>query len=168
VDPVSPASPYAVLIGSVQPNSPAPYGPPSDLAELIELAHAGLDAFMKGDSAHMRKLFSRGDDVTLANPFGPPVRGRTEVVETMERAASHYRDGAAFGFDRVSEYETDDLAYIVEVERYRSKIGGTNDVTSFALRVTTIFRREDDGWKIIHRHADPITSTRQAESILEH
>ena len=46
--------------------------PPSDLAELIELAHAGLDAFMKGDPAHMRKLFSTGDDVTLANPFGPP------------------------------------------------------------------------------------------------
>jgi hypothetical protein len=30
--------------------------------------------------------------------------------------------------------------------------------------VTTIFRREDDAWKIAHRHADPITTPRPIES----
>lgn len=69
-------------------------------------------------------------------------------------------------FERVSGYETPDLAYSLEVESYRSKVGGANDITPFALRVTTVFRREEEGWRIVHRHADPITSARKADSVL--
>jgi ketosteroid isomerase-like protein len=138
----------------------------SDLAQAIEQNHRALDAFLKGDAEPLKALYSRRDDVTLANPFGPPVRGWSQVAQTMERAASNYRDGRATGFERVSDYATADLAYTVEVERYVSKVGGAADLASVAVRVTTIFRREDDGWRIIHRHADPITSTRSPDSVL--
>ena len=137
-----------------------------ELAEVIDRTHQALDAFMKGDSAPAMQLFSKRDDVTLANPFGSPASGWDAVVEAAERAASRYREGEAMGFERVSGYETPDLAYIVEVESYRSKVGGAEDITPFGLRVTTIFRREDEGWKIVHRHADPITSARTADSVL--
>ena len=64
-------------------------------------------------------------------------------------------------------YVTPDLAYIVEVERFKAKVGGTEEIASGALRVTTILRREDGAWKIVHRHADPITSVRPAESVIQ-
>jgi ketosteroid isomerase-like protein len=31
----------------------------------------------------------------------------------------------------------------------------TGAPTTYSLRVTTIFRREHDDWKVVHRHADP-------------
>ncbi|MER8376479.1 DUF4440 domain-containing protein, partial [Mesorhizobium sp. M1406] len=70
------------------------------------------------------------------------------------------------GFDRISEYATADLGYIIEVERFQSKVGGGNKLVPIALRVTTIFRREEGGWKIVLRHADPITSARPPTSVV--
>jgi ketosteroid isomerase-like protein len=139
----------------------------SELAQVMEQDHRALDAFAKGDPEPKKKLFSRREDVTLANPLGPPARGWKEVEKTLERAASQLREGEAIGFERISDYATADLAYIVEIERYRAKVGGADDVEPISLRVTTIFRREDDGWKIVHRHADPITSPRPAESVVQ-
>ena len=138
----------------------------SDLAQAFDQNHQALDAFVRGDAEPLKALYSRRDDVTLANPFGPPVRGWNEAARTMERAASNYRDGEALGFERVSDYATGDLAYTVEIERYRSRVGGATELASVVIRVTTIFRREEDGWRIAHRHADPITAPRPAQSVL--
>ena len=121
---------------------------------------------MKGDPEPKKRLYSRLDDVTLANPFGPPARGWQKVSETLERAASQLRDGKVIEFERISEYATPELAYIVEIERYHGKVG-TSEAAPNALRVTTVFRREDGEWRIVHRHADPITGPRRPESILQ-
>ena len=47
------------------------------------------------------------------------------------------------------------------------KVGGAGDMTEFSLRVTTIHRKEDGRWRIVHRHADPITSPRPADSLTQ-
>jgi ketosteroid isomerase-like protein len=138
-----------------------------DLDRVVEQYHVALDEFMKGNYAPAKKLFSEREDVTLGNPFGPFARGPAQLVETMERAASHYRDGRAVGFDTVSTYVTAELAYIVEVERLESKVGGRDDLAPVNLRVTSIFRREDGHWRLAHRHADPITTRQPADSVIK-
>ena len=138
----------------------------SELTKFIEQVHLALDAFVKGDPELLKDLYSRRDDVIIANPFGPPAKGWKQAAATMERAATNYRDGEATGFERISEYATADLGYIIEIERFRSKVGGSDKLASFALRVTTIFRREEGVWRIILRHADPITSARPPGSIV--
>jgi ketosteroid isomerase-like protein len=138
----------------------------SDLTKFIEQDHLALDAFVKGDPEPLKNLYSRRDDVVIANPFGPPAKGWEKAAETMDRAATNFRDGEASGFERVIEYATADLGYILEIERFRSKMGGGDKLVPFALRVTTIFRREEGAWRIILRHADPITSARPAAAIV--
>ena len=135
--------------------------------QLIEQQHLEVDAFAKGDDEPLAALWSRADDVTLGNPFGPIVTGWQRVAETTERAAANYRDGEATGFERVAGQVTRELAYLVEVERLKAKMGGREDVTPIALRCTSIFRREEGKWRLVHRHADPITTQRSAESVIQ-
>jgi hypothetical protein len=59
------------------------------------------------------------------------------------------------------------LAYLVEVERFTAKVGASQEIASGALRVTSILRREGKEWKVGHRHADPITTVRPAESVVQ-
>jgi ketosteroid isomerase-like protein len=68
------------------------------------------------------------------------------------------RDDAATGFEVVAKYTTAELAYVVQIERAESKVGERAEITPYAVRATMIFRAEDGVWKILHRHADPITT----------
>ena len=138
----------------------------SDLTDAIEQSHAALGAILKGDPSIYLALFSLADDVTLGNPFGPYVRGRQNVEATGARAASNYRDGEVTDIELVAKYVSGNLACIVEVERGRSKVGGAEEVSPVALRVTSVFRLETGSWKLVHRHADPITSPRPASSVI--
>ena len=131
-----------------------------DLEEVLEQLHAAANDFSQGDPEPVKKLFSHAEDVTLANPFGPPVRGWRQVAEALDFASSRFRDGSVDDFERIAEYVTADLATLLEMERWRAKVGEREDLTTFELRVTTTLRPEgDDGWKIVHRHADPITTS---------
>jgi ketosteroid isomerase-like protein len=138
-----------------------------DLDEVIEQSHLTLGEIVKGNPEPFKMVYSHREDVSLANPFGPPVRGWEQAAATIERAASNYKDGEIVGFENVARYVTPELAYIVEVERYKAKVGGGEELAPISLRITSIFRREDGVWKIVHRHADPITTAQPAESVIQ-
>ncbi len=138
-----------------------------DVDQLIEQFHLASGEFLKGNPKPTQELFSHREDVTLANPFGPAVRGWDEVAKVSEHAASQVRDGEFVSAEIIEKNVTPELAYVVEIEQAKAKIGGSEDITPFALRVTMIFRPEDGEWKIVHRHADPITTAQPAESVIQ-
>ena len=138
----------------------------SHLDRTIDEYHAALDEQLKGNPEPLKKVFRQHDDVSLANPFGPVARGWTEVSRAIEKASTYFHDGSAGGFERVAAFACTDLAYIVEAEELRARLGAGEDVTPFTLRATTVLRREDGVWKVLHRHADPITRQRSPESLV--
>jgi ketosteroid isomerase-like protein len=139
----------------------------NEVDELIEQFHLASNEFLKGNPEPVNKLWSRREDVSLANPFGPPAHGWEQVAKTAEHAASQVRDGEFLGAEIIEKNVTPELAYVVEIERAKAKIGGSEDITPFALRVTMTFRPEEGTWKIVHRHADPITTAQPAESVIQ-
>jgi ketosteroid isomerase-like protein len=138
-----------------------------DFDQVLERFKRAGNEFMKGNPKPVQDLFSHREDVTLANPFGPPARGWDEVAKTQERGASYYRDGEIYAFEIVGKYVTPELACILWIERTNAKVGGAEEITPCDLRVTMTLRPEDGEWKVVHRHADPITTPRPAESVIQ-
>ncbi len=138
-----------------------------DVDELIERFHLAQGEFVKGNTEPVKKLCSHREDVTLNNPLSPPAHGWEQVAATMERAASPFRDGEIVAFETIEKHVTPEVAYVVRVERARAKVGGSEDIAPISLRATMIFRPEDGEWKVVHRHADPITTPQPAESVIQ-
>ena len=133
---------------------------------LDENRRAGLE-ITRGNPEVYKSLWSRRDDATLANPFGPPVRGWEEISARLDLAAGNYRDGRDYEFENIATVVAEELAYTVDIERISTRVGGSDELSLIAIRATTIFRREDGEWKVTHRHGDPITTMRPAESVLQ-
>lgn len=138
----------------------------TDFDAVVEQTNKALSAFVQGDSSSIKSLFTHGDDVVLANPLGPRLRGRREFEEGTDRAVAFLSDGT-IEFEEMARHATPDLGYVFHIERVVAKVGDSDDLSRIALRVTMIYRREDDGWKIVLRQADPIMTPRPIDSIIE-
>src|SRR5207237_10034775 len=93
---------------------------------------AGANRLRYPDPA--QALYSHRQDATLANPFGPVTKGWTQIAEATERAAANYRGGGATAFETAARCVTPELAYLVEVERFRANVGRGHDCGTGALR----------------------------------
>jgi ketosteroid isomerase-like protein len=129
-----------------------------DIAQVIEQYHAALHAFATGDPAPVKSLYARSDDVLLANPFGGSSRGWEDVSRALDFASSNFRDGKPVRCEEVSRYTGADLGTLFEHEHWETKVAGRSELSPFDLRVTTTFRAEAGSWKLVARHADPLTT----------
>lgn len=133
---------------------------PQTFDAVIEAARVALAAMAKGEAGPTIGLWSRRDDAVLANPLGPPIVGFKLVAAESARVAAMFVDGGSPEFEEITRWETDDLGFILAIEHTQVRRAGSDHRVSIDLRVTTIFRREEDGWYLCLRHADRVT-TRQ-------
>ena len=126
--------------------------------DVVEAYHAAVRAVARGNAEPVKDLFAHASDVTLANPFGPAVQGWAQVSNALDYAASRFADGDVTRFDSGSRHVSAQLAVMFEVECWEAKVAGREDAARFDLRVTSVFRREGEAWRLVHRHADPIAT----------
>ena len=137
---------------------------PKSFEEAIDAFRTALHALLEGDASPVKTLWSQRDDITVANPFGPPRRGPIEVGTAIDDAAANYSSGSRW-FEEVSRYSAADLGYVVQLEHVDALLHGRETTTPFVLRVTMVFRREGGEWKVVHRHADTVTAVRTVETL---
>jgi ketosteroid isomerase-like protein len=131
---------------------------PQTFDAAVEAARQNLGSMAKGDAEPSTALWSQRDDVVLANPLGPPIVGFPLVAAETARVASMFVGGEPPEFDEVTRWASDDLGYVVAIEHAHVQRAGSDELVPLDLRVTTIFRREDDGWRVCVRHADRVTA----------
>jgi ketosteroid isomerase-like protein len=123
----------------------------------IEAYRQALRSMMQADHKPVLNLYSRRDDVTLANPLGPPILGWANIEREAAAVAAGFAGGSEMTFDEVTRFATPDLGYVVAIERAQARRKGSDQIVPMALRVTTILRREEGKWMIALRHADRVT-----------
>jgi ketosteroid isomerase-like protein len=113
-------------------------------------------ALHNGHAEKRIAMWSHDDPVTL---FGVAIGGSgwTEIEPIFQHLGASFSDCSSFDNEVIAAGASDDLAYTVAYEHTTASIGG-GPPSTYALRVTTVFRREDGEWKVIHRHADSLTS----------
>lgn len=125
--------------------------------EVVPLLRGEVDALHHGDPGPRLALWSRTPPLTL---FGAwlSARGWEEIEKVFERLKGTFRGSATFDYEVVAAECSGDLGYVVALERSTGVVveEGPRDYT---LRVTTILRREDGRWKIVHRHGDELPVT---------
>ena len=139
---------------------------PPALEATITESHEALRKILNGDPSGYAALFADRDDITLGNPFGPFGKGRTAVLKALNNAATKYQEGTVIAVDRVAVYGDDKYVSLVEIEHGRAKLGASPVFSEIAARVTSVYEKTGSRWKLVHRHADPITNYRPVESML--
>lgn len=128
---------------------------PNDFDAAVAASRAAVEAMGRADPEPTLALWSRRGDAVLANPLKAAVVGWADIeAETRRVAATFTGVAELMTFEEVTRAVTPDMGYVVAFERARVRRVGSEDVVPLSLRVTTVFRREADGWKLVLRHAD--------------
>ena len=127
----------------------------ADIADLTRRCQNAAAALIHGDVRSYLDLFVHADDYTLIPPFGGAPRHGFDTGEEAVEQLSRFFAGGEAEVDVVQSYASGDFVVLVLIERQHGKVGGLPD-QDWSLRVPMLFRREDDDWQLVHRHADPL------------
>jgi SnoaL-like protein len=125
----------------------------SEWPEFLKKLEIAEEEFVQGRPAAFQALWSRGGDVTLCGGFGGVECGWQNVTNRLGWVSATYADGSR-SRDEINSMVGTEFAYLVQKEVIRSRVAGQSEPSIQQLRATMIFRREIDGWRIVHRHAD--------------
>ncbi len=114
--------------------------------------YSSLNVMLTGDADPVLAVWSLEDDVTYAGPFGGFAVGRQSVADTFRQSAAMQLGGRIEVTD-VHLVETSDMGYTVCTEHGIDHVidGASANLTH---RATNVFRRESDGWRLVHHHTD--------------
>lgn len=130
-----------------------------DFEEFMKRRDEASRAFVNGELEPFDSITTRVAPATFFGPRGGYRNGLDEVSAGYESdAASFEPSDCENSFEFLQMGASDGIAYWVGFQRAVFRLSGKAEAVSTTLRVTEIFRREDDDWKIVHRHVDPLVS----------
>ena len=124
------------------------------LDEMMPRIHHAEVALHNGDPKPRFEMWSHTDPVTVFGAAFSPI-GWADVAPMFEKIAANFPNCSSCEWEVVAADVGTDFAYLLAIERTTASIADS-EPTPYMLRSTTIFRREGEQWKIVHRHADPI------------
>ncbi|TLU99144.1 YybH family protein [Dyadobacter luticola] len=110
--------------------------------------------FVKGNTESLKALWSHSADVTVFDGISNQELKGWEAVElNLNNGPAKSYQNTDYTFHEIASRQGDDQAYLLQEESYKKP-----GAKLLNLHVTMLFRKENNEWKIIHRHEDILTS----------
>lgn len=114
--------------------------------------YAALNRMANGDAGAMAAAWSQEPSVTAMHPIGGRLEGWDAVRTSFDQVA-RLAGGGAIELREQRITVLGEAAIELGVEHGRMTLGGMEAALEF--RVTNVYRRTADGWKLVHHHTDP-------------
>lgn len=136
--------------------------PDAELQAMLGKYAEAAALFYNGKPQAVKALWSHSEEVTLSGAAGgATAKGWSNVSSRLDWASSQFLgSNGAKTIEQIQAVISGDLAYLVQYEHIRYHPPGQTEIARRDYRVTTVFRREPEGWRVVHRHADTLM-TRQ-------
>ena len=125
--------------------------PEDEVRKASKQFYAGLNRMINGDAGPLADIWSHSSAVTAMHPIGGREVGWDAVRASFEQVAQLCSDGKVGLKDQLIQV-AGDMACEVGIEHGQLKIAGQQ--ATIEHRVTNIYQRIAEGWKIVHHHTD--------------
>ena len=120
---------------------------------LTKLDAAQLE-MQNGNAEAFKSMWSHSDDVTLSGGFGGTTeKGWTAISKRLDWVAANFSKGKNT-IERLVSNQDGKLGYVVQLEHITFVAPDSGKPSTKDYRVTMVFRREKEGWRLVHRQAD--------------
>lgn len=118
------------------------------------------EALHNGDPEPRMRLWTRNEPVSVLGAWRNAF-GTAEVDELFRHLGTTFADCSSYEYELIAADVIGDAAYTVGLEHTQASINGRP--TTYTLRATQVYRREDGSWKVVHRHGDTVTTTAEED-----
>lgn len=131
--------------------------PTEEFLEWLRTRHleAGF-ALHDGDAELKLATWSSQEPMTLFGAFWFEAATVGQARTALNRLAEKFSDCTNYSYDLIAYGVSGDMAYTVGHEHASMRV--ESEPQDHFLRVTQVYRREDNVWKVVHRHADDATA----------
>jgi ketosteroid isomerase-like protein len=128
----------------------------ADFKEFMIRRGDAASAYVSGNALPLGEVVTHTSAATFFGPGGGNVQGAAEVWQRYDKDSVSFKPGGESSFEILQIEANGGIGYWVGFQKAKVHLHGRSEPVEMELRVTEIFRRENDGWKMVHRHADTL------------
>ena len=129
-----------------------------DFEQFMKRREDAARAYVNGDAQPVSRISTQISPATFFHPNGDYEQGAQQVSSRYERDAEYFESGGDSSLEILQMAASDGIAYWVGFQRATARLKGKPEAVPMGLRITEVFRREGNEWKLVHRHGDSLAS----------
>ena len=131
---------------------------PETFQQFISRRAAASRAYVQGEPTPLGEIVSRRGAATFFGPRGGTVRGAGKVWSRYKRDSGNFDSDSTSSLKTLHQSAGKEIGYWIGIQSAVAHLQGKKTRVPMKLRITEIYRRENLGWKLVHRHADPLVT----------